>query len=54
MDERTCPQCFVTFESKAETFCSDQCEVAFDRQIGYNSERFTKDVTATPLDKEDR
>jgi len=45
MDERTCPQCFVTFESKAETFCSDQCEVRFDEEVG---------AAPTPKDKEDQ
>ena len=50
---RVCPQCFVVFESKVETFCSDQCEVAFDRQVGFDSKRFTTDVAATPIDKED-
>ena len=52
--ERTCPQCFVEFESKAEPFCSDQCEMAFDRQIGPDSDDYHTDVAATPKDKEDR
>lgn len=48
-----CPQCFVEFESCLFDFCSDQCEIQFDRQIGPDSQRFTTDVTATPIDKED-
>jgi hypothetical protein len=50
---RTCQQCFCPISDKGDRFCSDQCEWANDRQLGPDSERFTTDVAATPIDKED-
>jgi len=49
--ERSCRQCYVPI-TDADPFCSDQCEAAYDRQIGPESHKYTTDVYATPITEE--